>query len=124
MAAVVGLPCGIFYSMYICDILLILFQVYLSNSGSEERSYIIGSTDSITLVFTVHNLVGGDPAFKPIMKIPFPEVLSIRQSTKECRQGVRCTCWGCPSRFSKENFVQLIKKHTLLLCHHYNTLDC
>lgn len=45
--------------------------------------FLIGSAKFLTLVFTVVNL-GKDPAFQPLLKIPYSDQLGIRRVAKEC----------------------------------------
>ncbi len=64
----------------------------LSCSSSGEVPFVIGSSDFVTLVLVVTNLVGraggGDPAFKPQLRIPVPLGVGIRKTAKECREMV------------------------------------
>ena len=43
----------------------------------------IALSEFVTLVFTVSNLAG-DPAFKPVIRIPVPQEVSVKRSAKEC----------------------------------------
>ena len=68
----------------------------LSCSSSGEVPFVIGSSDFVTLVLVVTNLVGragggggGDPAFKPQLRIPVPVGVGIRKTAKECQEVVR-----------------------------------
>ena len=55
---------------------------------AETAPFVIGSVEFITLAFTVMNL-RGDPAFKPQLKIPVPEIVTVRKTAKECSEVVR-----------------------------------
>ena len=47
-------------------------------------------SEFVTLVFTVTNLAG-DPAFKPVIRIPVPPEVSVKRSAKECASQVTFT---------------------------------
>ena len=52
-------------------------------SDDFQSPYVIGSSEFVTLVFTVANLAG-DPAFKPVLKIPVPAGITVKKGAKEC----------------------------------------
>ncbi len=69
----------------------------LDCSSAGSVPFVVGSSDFVTLVFTVTNLLGGggpglgsvsDPAFKPQLRIPVPPGVGIRKTAKECTEAV------------------------------------
>ena len=56
----------------------------LTVSSDSYPSFVIGSSDFITLMFVVANLKG-DPILRPQLKVPIPDRVTVRQVPKGCK---------------------------------------
>ncbi|XP_040563738.1 integrin alpha-PS4 [Lepeophtheirus salmonis] len=60
-------------------------SAYITEIRSEPTTYIMGSTDIITLNIDVTNNENSDPAFQPMVKILYPKELSLVRNLNQCK---------------------------------------
>ncbi|CAB4062559.1 unnamed protein product [Lepeophtheirus salmonis] len=64
-------------------------SAYITEIRSEPTTYIMGSTDIITLNIDVTNNENSDPAFQPMVKILYPKELSLVRNLNQCKNIVK-----------------------------------